>query len=274
MKIKNFYQFGIVQGRLIQSPPGCLQWFPQDFWESEFFLASSIGFGFVELIAETYHNEKNPLWRNEGIDKINALVKKNNLIIPTLCNDFIVKNPFTKQEVVDQNITLLQRGKLLGISKYIMPFFEVSELRADNYELYKDGLITVADAAKELGIEVTIETILNGKELITFLEKINHSNIRCVFDTGNRIAYGHNIYSDIIDLGNAISHFHIKDKNQQNENVLLGTGLVDFMRVFKSLNAINYQGLLTFETTRGKNPIDTAKMHKQYIEFFINETSK
>ena len=32
-------KLGIVQGRLIQSPPGELQWFPQDDWEKEFFIA-------------------------------------------------------------------------------------------------------------------------------------------------------------------------------------------------------------------------------------------
>ena len=49
----------MVQGRLTQSPPGCLQWFPQDGWEEEFQIASNIGVNYIELIAEINHNSKN-----------------------------------------------------------------------------------------------------------------------------------------------------------------------------------------------------------------------
>ena len=43
-------KFGIIQGRLTQSPPGCLQWFPQQEWRSEFAKASELGISFIELI--------------------------------------------------------------------------------------------------------------------------------------------------------------------------------------------------------------------------------
>ena len=36
-------RFGMVQGRLTQSPPGCLQWFPQETWQDEFHIASDLG---------------------------------------------------------------------------------------------------------------------------------------------------------------------------------------------------------------------------------------
>ena len=52
--------FGIVQGRLTPSPPGCLQWFPQERWENEFSLAGTLGISYIELIAEVQHNPDNP----------------------------------------------------------------------------------------------------------------------------------------------------------------------------------------------------------------------
>ena len=64
---------------------------------------------------------------------------------------------------------------------------------------------------------------------------------------------------------------HIKDKNEKGENVLLGTGLVNFNDVFRALKKINYQGPFTFETTRGRDPIRTAKFHMQLVEFFHGE---
>jgi sugar phosphate isomerase/epimerase len=61
---------------------------------------------------------------------------------------------------------------------------------------------------------------------------------------------------------------HIKDKNSNNENVLLGTGLVNLESVFYALNDIKYNGPYTFETTRGSDPINTAKYNMNLVNFF------
>ena len=53
---------GIVQGRLIQSPPGMLQWFPDEDWQAEFYIAATLGIENIELIAERVHNQNNPIW--------------------------------------------------------------------------------------------------------------------------------------------------------------------------------------------------------------------
>ena len=45
----------------------------------------------------------------------------------------------------------------------------------------------------------------------------------------------------IKELNKFISHVHIKDKNHYGDNVLLGSGLVDFSSIFDSLNKINYK---------------------------------
>ena len=265
-------RFGIVQGRLIQSPEDCLQWFPQEHWESEFFIASTLGYDYIEFIVETQHNENNPVWTEKGIKRILALAERNKLSLHAICNDFIIENKLPgSKSVLEQNRKLISRAKLLGIQKLILPFFEESELTENNFDDYKAPLIEIADVALENNILVCIETILDGRTLLNFLEYANHSNVKCVFDTGNRVAFGHDIYSDILLLGNLIRHIHIKDKNDKNENVLLGTGKVNFKEVFKSIFAIKYSGPYTFETYRGKNPVKTALYNKSFAEFFIQE---
>ena len=118
--------FGMVQGRLTQSPPGYLQWFPQDSWQDEFNTAASIGINYIELIAEVQHNPENPIWTDAGISKIKQLVKKNDLTLHALCNDYIIEHSFLDEDVIQQNIDLIDQEKKLGIEKYIMPFFESS----------------------------------------------------------------------------------------------------------------------------------------------------
>ncbi|MCU0641444.1 MAG: sugar phosphate isomerase/epimerase [Candidatus Margulisbacteria bacterium] len=265
-------RLGIVQGRLIQAPAGQLQWFPQDQWEEEFSLAAALGIDYIELIAERKRNPRNPLWTDEGIAQIKNLVKRNGLTLPAFCNDYVVDNPLPdNKEVLEQTLKLLERGALLGCEKYILPLFEHSELNIDNADKYVAPLRAIADKAASSGISVCLETILNGTELIKVLERIDHPALSVVFDTGNRAAFGHDLPGDIKRLGNRISHVHIKDKNAANENVILGTGLVDFLKVFAALAEIKYDGLYTFETQRGKDPLRTAKYNIALVQYFHAE---
>lgn len=272
MEINNKLRFGIVQGRLIQSPRGQLQWFPQDYWESEFFLASSLGIDYIELIAERDHNPANPLWTDAGVAKIKSLVQRNKLSLHAFCNDYIVNHSLVNSaEVLDQNMRLIERGALLGCEKYILPLFEKSELTIDNVSDYVLPLRAIADKAAESGIIVCLETVMNGVELIEVLNKIDHPAVSVVYDTGNRIAFGHDLPGDIRLLGKRISHVHIKDKNKENENVILGVGLVNFLQVFEALSDIKYTGPYTFETHRGKRPLSTARYNMQFVQFFQAE---
>jgi len=266
--MSNINRFGMVQGRLTQAPLGCLQWFPQNVWQQEFGTAKDIGVDYIELIAEVQHNDNNPIWTDAGINEIKQLVKDSNLTLHALCNDYIIEHFFLDEDVIQQNIDLLAQGKKLGIEKYIMPFFESSELTNYNMQAYIEPLRRAAKVAANEGITVCLETILTGEELVKLLNLIDMPNVKVVYDTGNRVAFGHDLSGDIRLLGDRIAHVHIKDKNSDNVNVLLGTGLVNFESVFFALKDINYDGPYTFETTRGSNPINTAKYNMGLVNFF------
>jgi sugar phosphate isomerase/epimerase len=263
---------GMVQGRLVQSPPGQLQWFPQDHWETEFFLAAALGIDYIELIAERSHNAHNPLWSDDGLGRIKSLAKCNGLSIYSFCNDYIIDNGLPdSKKVLNQNLDLIERGALLGCKKYILPLFERSELKVENAGDYVAPLRVIADKAAKSGMTVCLETILKGPDLIKVLDRIDHPALSVVYDTGNRVAFGHDLPGDIRLLGPRISHVHIKDKNAADENVILGTGLVNFLQVFKALADINYEGAYTFETHRGKDPLRTAKFNMELVKFFHAE---
>lgn len=266
-------RFGMVQGRLIQSPPGKLQWFPQEFWEAEFLLARTLGVDYIELIAERDHNPKNPLWSDEGRARLQELAKTNGMSLHAFCNDYIVDHKLVGDaEVLEQNMSLIACGAKLGCEKLILPLFEASELTVANSAEYAVPLRKMADEAQKHKITICLETNLTGQELITLLELINHPNINVVYDTGNRVAFGHDLPGDIRLLGKKrIGHVHIKDKNAKNENVILGTGLVNFKEVFEALHDIGYEGPYTFETNRGKNPTRTAIHNINLVNFFHAE---
>jgi sugar phosphate isomerase/epimerase len=269
-------QFGIVQGRLVQSPPGCLQWFPQEDWESEYFLAAALGYDYIENIAEREHNKHNPLWSDEGTERIKALSARNGLSQHAFCNDYIIDHSLIRDKgAMKQTLKLIARGKLLGMQKLILPLFEESELTESNAPNYTSIVKEIASAAQENGTLVCcLETILEGPSLLRWLETLGQPNVKCVLDTGNKIALGHDIYADILLLREYIQHVHIKDKDKEGNNVLLGTGMVDFRRVFQSLAEIDFRGPYTFEVTRGRNPVRTAKYNLEFVKFFVEETTK
>mgnify|MGYP001976781769 CR=1 FL=1 len=55
----------------------------------------------------------------------------------------------------------------------------------------------IADAAQDAGMITCLETILTGAELIRLLELIDRAHVAVVYDTGNRVAFGHGLAGDI-----------------------------------------------------------------------------
>ena len=263
-------KFGIVQGRLSQSPKGAIQYFPKK-WEDEFQIASTLGLDNIELIADREHNIVNPIWSKEGIEKLKELSNQYSIKINTVCNDHIINYSLLNIEVLNQNIKLVEVAKKLNCDKYILPLFEKSELNILNYKKFIEHINLIAKACEVSKITLCLETILNGKDLLLVLSKLKSDNIKVVFDTGNRIAYGHKIFDDILILKDKIEHIHIKDKNMENENVILGTGMVNFLEVFRALKKINFKKTFTFETRRGLDPVNTCKFNINLITFLYLE---
>lgn len=261
--------FGIVQGRLLRPPAGLLQWFPQDQWEMEYYMAPAVGIDFIELIAERQHNERNPMWSDEGVAAIQAHAAANGLIVPTFTNDYIIDHAVTGDaDVMRLNFRLIERGAKLGSHIYIFPLFEHSELTPTNAKKFVSVIRDTADACAAHTIQLCLETVVEGPAMLDALALYDRPAIRLVFDTGNRVALGHDLSRDIRMLGDRIAHVHLKDKTLANENVVLGTGTVNFAEVFRALADVTYDGLYSFETHRGEHPLRTAAYNVSFATHF------
>ena len=75
----------------------------------------------------------------------------------------------------------------------------------------------------------------------------------------------------MLSLKKEIKHIHIKDKNKNLENVILGNGKVNFLKFFKLLKKIKYNGNLTVECTRGNNHLKTAKKNIVFINNYLKK---
>lgn len=268
--------FGIVQGRLTVPPAGQLQWFPQDSWRDEFATAEKVGIAFIELLTERDYNPNNPVWSASGRDEIKAVSQRTGRSLYSICTDYIIDHALLDDaggKTAAHVGMFLKAGAALGCKVAVFPLLEQSNLAPASTKAMAPLIRGFAREAAKSGMLICIESLLDGSNLKAFLEQIGEPNVKCVFDTGNRVLDNPDLAPEIRLLGNWIAHVHIKDKNATGQNVLLGTGRVNFAEVFTALREIGYGGPLVFETTRGRDPLETASYHMMTCNFFSREAS-
>ncbi len=254
---------GIVQGRLSDSPKNRLQFFPKD-WRQEFEIASSLGYDFIELFTERKFNKNNPIWNPLLVKEYCKLVKENNLKIINFCDDYIISNSIKDKKTQIYLTKLLKILSKLNIKNLILPMYGKSNLTDKNYLQFINAIKTVLHGSKK--INILIESNISPLEFRNLKNKINSKKLLFLFDTGNRINLKRNLYEDLELMYGYIEHIHIKDKNENKQNVQLNTGLVNFNKFFKILNKKKYKKHFTFETTRVSDPINTAKKNIKFLK--------
>ena len=268
---KNYKKFGIVQGRLTKSKK--LQQFPKK-WKKEFIFINKTGLNFIELLDERKLNTSNPLIYKDGFKDIDYVVKKNKLLKYSICTDYIINNNlFSKNNKKTFNHVerLLKLSIKHNYKIFILPLLEASKVNKKNWNKVVSTLKKISNTISNSKLIICLETVLSAKDLIKLLKKINRKNVKCVFDTGNRVLISKSLEKEIFSLNKFIGHVHIKDKNKKNINVVLGTGSVNFLEIFKALKKIKYKGKFTFETNRGKDPLNTAIYNLFFCNFFLKE---
>ena len=264
-------EYGFSQGRLTVPPQGQLQYFPQENWRDELVSAGLLGCSFIELLVERQRNFSNPIWSISGRKEITDLCKANGLRPYSVCLDYIIEHSIldpienSGMHSVEECIKVACE---LGAEILVLPLLEASAVTIENVPSMIKAAQRMGNLALQHNIILCVETLLSASALNDFVNSIDMPNVKAVFDTGNRALETASLKGDIIKLGKNISHVHIKDKNHDGENVVLGSGIVDFSGVFKGLLEIDYQGALNFETNRGAVPLDTAKFNLMLCEFF------
>ena len=259
-----------MQGRLIDSPNGQLDWFPQDSWEDEFNISSELGIDFIELVSEKNHNKENPIWSKKGRLKIKHLIKKNKLKQPYLCFNFMMNNSILKQTTLLYFKELLEVCNDLKIKNIILPFFDKSLITDSNFKIISEQIKSISKLALKNKISIILETAISGNKMMKFINNINMENVSILVDSGNYFEFGFDLVKDLNLFKNFIGHVHIKDKDNYGNNVVLGTGGVDFKVFFDELKKINYNYNYTFETTRGNNALNNARFNLLFFKKHFN----
>jgi L-ribulose-5-phosphate 3-epimerase len=174
-------------------------------------------------------------------------------------------------------------AKLLDISQVQTHCGFIPEDPADAlYPGTVEAIRTVAQHCHTNGQYFLMET---GQETPTTMSRmirdVNMANLAVGLDTANLILYGKANPVDAVDiLGPHIRSVHAKDgrwptdPSQLGEEVLIGTGLVDFRTVFTKLRRLGYAGAITIEReTSGPQQIEDVRREKLYLEKTLREVA-
>lgn len=189
--------------------------------------------------------------------------------------------PTTRAARIDALRQVSDFAKLLGVGQVQTHCGFIPENPAD--PLYSQTVQAIREVAQHCqgnGQSFLMET---GQETPTtmsrMLRDVAMPNLAVGLDTANLILYGKANPVDAVDiLGPHIRSIHAKDgrwptdPDKLGEEVLIGTGLVDFRQVFTKLRRFGYAGAVTIEReTSGPQQIEDVRQEKFYLERILKE---
>jgi len=171
-------------------------------------------------------------------------------------------------------------AKQLGIAQVQTHCGFIPEDPADPlYPQAVEAIREVARICQDNGQYFLMET---GQETPTTMSRalrdVAMPNLAVGLDTANLILYGKANPVDAVDiLGPHIRSIHAKDgrwptdPSKLGEEVLIGTGLVNFKEVFTKLHRLGYAGAVTIEReTSGPQQIEDVRQEKIYLENILH----
>ena len=167
--MKNY--LGIMQGRLLPKYKGNFQAHPVGYWQDEFKIASELGFDGIEFILDYHKAKLNPLFTDQGINKILSEIKNNNIQVRSVCADYFMVSPLFEEEPErkNKNIKTLKKlflaSKKIGITDIVVPLVDNSSI-LHNKRKYK----LVVSFFKSFFYQTNIEKLIYALKQICHLK--------------------------------------------------------------------------------------------------------
>jgi sugar phosphate isomerase/epimerase len=184
--------------------------------------------------------------------------------------------PATRQARMDALKQTSDFAKQLGIRQIQTHCGFIPEDPRDH--LYEGAVMAIREVAQHCAGNGQLFLMETGQETPTTMSRaihdVNQPNLGVGLDTANLILYGKaNPVDAVTILGPHVRSIHAKDGRwptdpmQLGEEVLIGTGLVNFSEVFSKLHQLGYTGAVTIEReTEGAQQIADVKAEKLYLE--------
>jgi sugar phosphate isomerase/epimerase len=165
----------------------------------------------------------------------------------------------------------IDNAKTLSL-EYLLSFGVDKPSDQENYfKMMSDG----AAYAQERGLKLVLKphggSSGASEEIKRSIQTINHKNFSIWYDAGNIIYYtGKDPVSELEPIAQHVSGFCAKDCAQPKGDVMiqLGTGKVDFQKVFGVLKKAGFNGPIMLEGSNpGQTPTEATANAKANLEY-------
>jgi L-ribulose-5-phosphate 3-epimerase len=267
-------RIGIMQGRLLP-PQGAFQSFPRNGWDREFGLAAQAGIEAIEWIFDAGGADQNPLASDSGCAQVRGFAQRHGVAVRSVCADYFMERPFLRCEAEDleERIEtlrwLLGRCPRIGATRIVLPFVDASRMETAQERRKVGGLLRgVLPDAAEAEIELHLETSLPPDQLRELCSELEDPLVRVTYDSGNSASLGFRPEEEWAAYGHRVGSVHIKDRPLGGSTVPLGTGGVNFARLFDSMRRCGYQGDLILQAARGEpgGEVELAAANRRFVE--------
>lgn len=270
-----------MQGRLSPQMNGRIQAFPWPYWREEFATAATLSLPFMEWTLDAERLDENPLMTDDGRAQIQVLMKTHSIAIPSLTGDCFMQEPFWKASSsaeLGKRLDMFRRvvvacGKM-GITHAVVPLVDAGSIASAGEEsCFRQSLLECVPLLREQGVKVVVESDRPPPEQSRLVDAFPEDCVGVNFDMGNSASLGWDPAAEINVLGKRIANVHVKDRKLGCGTVPLGSGAVDFPRVFKSLADIGYSGRFILQTARAQdgNHVAVLRQYAAFISTFLAE---
>ena len=231
-------------------------------------IVADAGYDGIELLFDRPHLYP-PDTDEETVERVQRTLADNDLAISN-CNAFMLTaiegfhhpsylEPDTdyRQRRIDYTKGALRTAAALDHDYIsIEPGGPIPEKKSREWSLetFVESLEDVLPVAEEVGVDLHVEPepdllIETADEYLEFVDRIDHSQVRCNFDAGHLFSVGEDPVAAYEALADYVDHVHLDDipEDRRHEHTQLGEGAMDIDGFLGALDDAGYEEFVTVE---------------------------
>lgn len=262
-------KLGITQGRLTNTNEKLLQFLPED-WEYEFHKLKEVNIDFIELFSEQI-NDFCPIWNRINRERLKKVLQKNKINQFYFCDNFILRKSTLDNDYISYLNKLTQILLEFENPFIIIPLETFSKQNNLDEVIY--CIKNILNIISKYEINFSFEICESYEHIFYIEEKLNDKRFKITFDTGNFYLLNlsnDRLYNNLKKLFHLINHIHLKDRDENHQNVVLRKGNINFKPIFDLLRENQYHGNFTLECHRGRDALKNAHEASLFVKSFIS----
>lgn len=220
-------------------------------------------------------NSKDPAKRKTAIETTKANIRITQaygapvmLLVPGRVGGIPMPRPSQFKLEFDSETLVLSRAAETDFPEYV-------QAQNDATKYAQDAIGELAPYAADLGVVIGLENVWNNLWVMpdfaaAFIRSFKNPWVKAYLDLGNHTRYAMP-EKWLVALDDQIVKLHIKDfkidrsKDREGEFVRIGDGSIDWKRVRRTIEAVNYNGWVSIESSGWSDAEHSAIMDRFFL---------